>query len=241
MNVTNSNRESIRGVVGLRRCLELQERANHLLNLILFGAAVACHSALDFQRRILEDRQIRFRCGEHRNAPDVAQRQCALNIGGVKQTLEGCGFGVQIANDVDNGIVDRSKASRQRIRGFRSDGAAADEKTFGAIVIDDAVTGNSGSAIDAENPHHFLSVGHSVPATPYRACASRGQARVGTRPSADFWICILAGSPTRYETASASSDSSISKFAYTCWTSSCSSRASMSFTTCCAVLPSTFT
>src|SRR5437867_2800877 len=229
MNVTNSNRESIRGVVGLRRCLELQERANHLLNLILVGAAVACHSALDFQRRILEDGQIRFRGGEHRNAPDVAQRQCALNIGGVKQTLEGCGFRAQIANDTDNGTVDRAEASRKRIRRFRSDSAAANEKTFGALVIDDAVTGDSGSAIDAENPHHFLSVGPT------------GQATVGTRPSAAFLICILAGPPTPYETASASSDSSISKFAYTCWTSSCSSRASMSFTTCCAVLPSTFT
>src|SRR5881296_1060144 len=184
---------------------------------------------------------MRFSGGEHRNTTNVAQLQGALNVSCVQQTFEGRSLRFKIANNVDNSIMDGSKAIRQRNTRYRLDGTAADQTTLGAIAVDDAVTGNSGPAIDAENPHYVLSVGASVPAAPCRACASRGQATIGTRPSAASLICTLAGPPTPQETASASSDSSISKLAYTCWTSSCSSRASISFTTCCAVLPSTFT
>ena len=73
VNVTDGDRQSIRRVVWLRRGAEFQQRANHLLDLDLFGAAISGHRALHFQRRVFENGQIRFSSGKHRYTADMAQ------------------------------------------------------------------------------------------------------------------------------------------------------------------------
>ncbi len=97
MNVANRDSQRIRSVERLRQRVQLEQSADHLLDLRLFRAAVACHSAFHFQRRIFENRQVRFSGREDRDAADVPQFQRALNIGCIEQTFESRRFGLEIA------------------------------------------------------------------------------------------------------------------------------------------------
>ena len=156
MNVTNGDGQSIGCIVRLRCLAEFQKRTNHLLNLHLFGTAVTGDGTFHFQRRIFEHRQIRFGRGKHGYAADVPELQSALNIIRIEQAFESSGFGLQVANDFENAVMDGTETSGERFGGFGSDDPAADERTFGAIAIDDAVTGNSASAVYSQNAHTNL-------------------------------------------------------------------------------------
>ena len=83
----------------------------------------------------------------------MSQLEGALNIGGVKKAFKGRRFRLKLANDLNDAVVDMFQAQSERIGWPGSYRAATDKKTAVAVSIDDAVTGNPGSAIDAQNPH----------------------------------------------------------------------------------------
>src|SRR5262249_55470502 len=94
-------------------------------------------------------------CGgsKHGHAADMTEFEGTLDVGCIKQALEGGSLRLKLMNDVDDAVVDGFQAVRYRVGWFGTNGAAADKNTIGAIAVDDAVTGDSGSAIDAQNPH----------------------------------------------------------------------------------------
>jgi hypothetical protein len=154
MYVANGNRQSIGCVERLGSSLQFEQSADHLLYLLLFGTSVSCNSALNLKRRILEDRDIRLRGGKQADTSDVSQAQRALNIIRIEETFKSGGMGFEFANDVDNTPMNLLQADSQRIRRLRTDGAAADKNAIGTVRIDDAITGDSGPAINAKDPHH---------------------------------------------------------------------------------------
>src|SRR5262249_29175225 len=74
-------------------------------------------------------------------------------VRGVKETLESSCFRLKFIDDVNNSAVNRLETLGDGIGGFRSNGTTTDKNTIGAIAVDDAVTSNAGTAINAENPH----------------------------------------------------------------------------------------
>ena len=85
----------------------------------------------------------------------MSKFQSALSIGGIEHIFESRCLGLQLLDDLNDAAVDAFQPFSERIGRLRPDSAAADKNTIGAISIDDAVTSDSGSAIDAENPHEL--------------------------------------------------------------------------------------
>ena len=153
MRVADRNCKSIRRIERFRKVGQLQQGANHLLDLWLFGASVAGHRALNFKGAVLKNGKIGFGCGKQRNAAGMAEFQRALNSVGVKNALEcGCS-GLKFVNYTRESAMDGSKTFAQRLAGFDADHTTVHQNTNGAIGIDDAVSGYAGAAVNAENPH----------------------------------------------------------------------------------------
>ena len=83
----------------------------------------------------------------------MPQFQSALYVAGIEEALKSRSFGLQLANDFDDAVVNQLQTIDEGIGWLQPDRAAVDKATFCAIAVDDAVTGNSGSTIDAEDPH----------------------------------------------------------------------------------------
>src|SRR5262245_57600256 len=83
----------------------------------------------------------------------MTELERTLNISRVKQALKGSCLGLKPPNDVDDALVDGFQAFCDRVGRSGTNGAAANKNTIGAIAVDDAVAGDPGAAIDAENPH----------------------------------------------------------------------------------------
>ena len=59
---------------------QAEQQLHHLLHLVLLGAAVADDRALDFRRRVLDDRQAGLDRREHRDAARVPELQRAADV-----------------------------------------------------------------------------------------------------------------------------------------------------------------
>ena len=62
--MAESDRNGVRRVEGVWRFVELEEPANHALNLHLARASVSTHGLLDGRRRILDHLDTGLRCSE---------------------------------------------------------------------------------------------------------------------------------------------------------------------------------
>ncbi len=62
---------------------------HHQLDLLLFGAAVADHAGLDFERRIFAEREAGFGDGEQHDAPRVRELQRGLDVLRVEDFFHG--------------------------------------------------------------------------------------------------------------------------------------------------------
>src|SRR5262249_17881279 len=116
----------------------------------------------------------------------MSKLERALSVRGVKQAFEGSGLRLEFADDLDDTAIDVLQSFGYRVRRFRTDCAAADKNTIGAIAVDDAVTSNSGPAIDAENPHRLMKQLRRVQIPRYRNSRRRAARRHARRglPSA---------------------------------------------------------
>ena len=68
VQMTDRNGEGVGGVVRRRRRVEAEQQADHALDLVLVGAAVADDGALDLGRRIRGYRHAGARGGDERDA-----------------------------------------------------------------------------------------------------------------------------------------------------------------------------
>src|SRR5438046_1601752 len=99
------------------------------------------------------DGQLCFGDGCHADTANVPQLQGALDILSVKNTLEGGDIGLEFGNHFHDSTINRMQPIGKWYGRADTDHSATDINTIGAIALDDAVSGNSGPAVDSEYAH----------------------------------------------------------------------------------------
>src|SRR6185503_14052185 len=196
MQMTYRDGQRVGGVVWRGRFRQTEQQFDHLLHLMLLGAAVADHRALDGSRRVFHHRAPALDCRQHGDSARVTELQGGAGIDRGKQAFDGDAVRRAVSNERRQLSMDSGETLREGILRQGGDGAAGDQACDAPIGLHAAVSGALGARIDAEYSH-------------------------AREASISF--------------------SSTSKFAQTCWTSSWSSMASMSFSICCASLPTSLT
>ena len=124
---------------------------DHRLHLLLLGAAVADHRALDLRRAVLDDRNRRLRRGEQRDAAGVPQLQRAAHVLREEDVLDRHALrAVTLEQRLQTG-VNREEPFRKCRAGGRGQDAAGDEAVTAARRFDAAVAGAFRAGIDPEN------------------------------------------------------------------------------------------
>ena len=111
--MADGDRHGVASVFGFDASFERQQRMHHQLHLLLFGAAVAHHAGLDFERRVLADRESGFRHGEQHHAPGVRQFQRGLHVLSVEDLFHGRRFGRVRVNHFAQSLRDGEQANFQ--------------------------------------------------------------------------------------------------------------------------------
>jgi len=153
MQVAYGDRQCIGGVHGLGRFGELKQAAHHVLDLLLFRAAVTDDANFDLKRRVFADCETGFGSLKESDAADVRQLEGRLGIHGVKDLFDSDESGRVIAKhgaQVGGNVFEAEFESEGRLgandtRGYESVGPA--------IGIDNTETGALRSAVDAYDSH----------------------------------------------------------------------------------------
>ena len=87
--MTDGDGQRVGRVVRRRHGIQAEEQLHHLLHLLLLGAAVADDGALDFGRRVLDDRHAGLDRGQHGDAARVPELQRAADVDGMEEVLDG--------------------------------------------------------------------------------------------------------------------------------------------------------
>src|SRR5689334_3637902 len=100
-------------------------------------------------------RQLRFCNCCHANPANMSQLQGALDVLGMENSFEGGDIGLQFGNHFHDPPINRVQSIGKWLGGIDANHSAADIDTIGTISFDDAVSGNSGPAVDTEYAHQI--------------------------------------------------------------------------------------
>eukprot|EP00828_Plagiopyla_frontata_P021348 TRINITY_DN2789_c0_g1_i1.p1 TRINITY_DN2789_c0_g1~~TRINITY_DN2789_c0_g1_i1.p1 ORF type:complete len:229 (-),score=37.58 TRINITY_DN2789_c0_g1_i1:40-726(-) len=144
------------GSIQGHRLLKPQHDLDHGANLFFVGPAVSHHRFLDFQRRVLKDRNIVLARGHQSSAPGVSQFESAPGVFGKEQVLNGhllrC-ITLQNFHDILKNPVNFS-GERQGVRRF--DDAGPDAENLMVFLLHKAVTGNPAAGIHPQHEHQLM-------------------------------------------------------------------------------------
>ena len=135
--------------------VEPEQQLDHLLHLLLLGAAVADDRALDLGRRVLDDRHARLDRREHRDAARVTELQRAAHVDRRRNRFSiATQSGRHSREERGEPAVNRAAACRETTRAPGVLIAPHDDDAMARPVgLDAAVTGALGAGVDAEDPH----------------------------------------------------------------------------------------
>ena len=151
--MTDRHRQRIGDVVRRRGVVEAEQQLHHLLDLRLLGAAVADHRALDFGRRVLDDRQARLRRRQQRDAARVPQLERAADVARVEDDLDRDAVRLALGEQRDQAGVNVLQSFGKSSGGGRGERAAEDKVVAAAGSLHAAVTRTFGAGIDPEDFH----------------------------------------------------------------------------------------
>ena len=118
--MADRDRQRVGRVVRRRQRRQAEQQLHHLLHLVLLGAAVADHRALDFGRRVLDDRQPGFDGRQHRDAARVTELERAAGVVRVKQIFDGDAVGPALREEHGQpGVNLQQLFGKRRRRGRR--------------------------------------------------------------------------------------------------------------------------
>src|SRR5262245_38381370 len=106
VRVTKRYRKRIRGIKRVRKIRNLQQSADHLLDLRLFGSAISGDCDLDLRRGVLVDGKIRFSGGVDANAPRMSELESALHIRGMENAFKHGLIRFQLPDNAGDPAVD---------------------------------------------------------------------------------------------------------------------------------------
>ena len=132
----------------------MEQAGDHVLDLLLFGPAIADDGGFDGERRVFGDLQPGAGGGEHGYATNLSELEGGLYVQRIEDVFDGYFMGLVFGDDGAELRVDSREAAGQRFSRGKLDGTAGQTAEFTASVhLDDAVTGVFSAAVDAEDAH----------------------------------------------------------------------------------------
>src|SRR5690554_2007756 len=139
-------------VIGLRWMLQTQHLLDHVLYLLLRGAACTADRVLDLCGRILVDAHVTQRGREQDRPARMPEHERCADVPAVEHALDGNGVDRMSLEHVYNTVVEVAQTLRERIGGCGSDDPALDKRDGAAAPAgDDAVARRAGARVDAED------------------------------------------------------------------------------------------
>jgi len=150
--MTQSDGQRICGVVGLGFLPKIEQSPHHHLNLFLAGPPVANHRLLDFQGRVLDQRDLKLTGDQQDNAPSLTQFQGALGIDGMEDVFHRHHGGRVPLRHITESRMNSVETIREKV-GVAFDDARDPPKFDTADVIscniNEPVSGHSTAGINA--------------------------------------------------------------------------------------------
>src|SRR5215472_3909265 len=107
--------QRVGGIEWLGKSVEREQPRNHLLYLLLLGAAIAYDCALDAQRSVLGNRTAVQCCCQQGHASNLTELQCRLYVNRVEHLLDGDRIGPVVLQDAIQLTEHRRQPQRQRL------------------------------------------------------------------------------------------------------------------------------
>ena len=157
MEMADGDGERVSGVGGVGGEFEAKEASDHELNLLLGGEAVADDCGFDGQRRVFGYGLLRERGGKEGDPADLAELERGLGVCGEEDLFDGDDVGGVEFDEGSEFGEDLGEAFGGGVLLVEADGSGgAMDELSGAgvgIELDDAVAGELGAAVDAEDAH----------------------------------------------------------------------------------------
>ena len=169
LEVAKGDGKGVRGVGRLRKFLQAELSADHLLHLALVGMTVTGDAGLDFTRRVAADGEASLLGGEKDDTPDLGEAQGGTHVQSGKDGLNGHDLRLKLMDEAAEEFMDIAEnRSGRGFLAFRSNFQCSvmENAAFAAQNFDDGVAGRPCSGRinteDAEGAR--LAVGKSVQA-----------------------------------------------------------------------------
>lgn len=161
VDVADGDGEGVGGVSWLGCYVKFEQAGDHELNLLLGGEAIPDDGTLDGERSVFRDGEAAIRRGQHGNAADLAELECAFGIGGEEDFFYGNNLGLPELEEGGEFGIDLKEADGGAVLLVELDGSGAEVAelgvTGGRVDLDYAVACEFCSAIDTEDPHEYES------------------------------------------------------------------------------------
>jgi len=169
LEVAKGDGEGVGGVGRLRKFLQAELSADHLLHLALIGMAVTGDTGLDFPGGITADSEASLLGGKKDDAANLGEAQGGAHIQRGKDRLHGHDVRLKLTDEAAEELMNITENRRRRgFLAFRGDfpRTVVENAAFTIQNLDDGVAGRASSGrIDAEDAKGArLAVGESVQA-----------------------------------------------------------------------------
>lgn len=114
MQVTDSDGKRVRSIHGLRRRRQAEQTCDHVLHLLLLGAAIADHRRFDGEWRIFRNLQSRGGGGQHGHTANLPQFQSRLHVQGVEHIFDGNLIRPVLGDNLAQLVEDAGQTPRER-------------------------------------------------------------------------------------------------------------------------------
>src|SRR5688500_2257076 len=142
------------GVCGLGCGLQAEQLLNHVLHLLLGGAAGPDDGVLDLRRRVFPDGKVLQRGRQQDCAAGMTEDHAGARVVAKEHAFDGHGIGPGARNDIRDAVVDLLEPLRERRRCVGANDATLQKRDGAAALLDDdAVARRAGTRIDAEDDH----------------------------------------------------------------------------------------
>jgi hypothetical protein len=151
LRMADCHSQGISGIAA-RRAAEFEQHLNHLPHLFFFSMTIAGHGLLDLARRIAMHQQTLPHGRHHCRAPRLAEFEGRAHIASNKQLLHRSDLWLMFFYDFNKSIENNQQPSGKVLLTLGPNGAAGNKAQPGSQFVNDAVSGDPGARIYADDP-----------------------------------------------------------------------------------------
>jgi len=153
VHVRDCDAERVGRVEGRGRFAKLQQNANHLLNLLLLGRAVADDRLLYEPRRVLRDFDPGALGREEHDAPNVSELQRGLRVDGEERLFHGANVRPELLYQSLNADAYLQEPRRKPLARARPDSPELDEPVAARVALYHAPSRSLAPGVYSEYTH----------------------------------------------------------------------------------------